>query len=97
MINLNSYDTLGQSGMALMRTSMDTANAAAAKVADGDVDVMDIAQTSMDMSKAKVQMAMGAFLVKTENELMNTALEILMPRDKPMGAFGVGTKHDRYY
>ena len=76
---------------------MDTANAAAAKVADGDIDVLDIAQTSMDMSKAKVQMAMGAFLVKTQDELTNTALEILMPRDNSHKAFGLGTKHDRYY
>ncbi|MBQ3627316.1 MAG: hypothetical protein II948_11305 [Synergistaceae bacterium] len=97
MINLNSYSNLGESGMSLMRKSMDTANAAAAKVADGDIDVLDIAQTSMDMSKAKVQMAMGAFLVKTQDELTNTALEILMPRDNSHKAFGLGTKHDRYY
>lgn len=95
MINLNSYSNLGESGMSLMRKSMDTANAAAAKVADGDIDILDIAQTSMDMSKAKVQMAMGAFLVKTQDELTNTALEILMPRDHK--AFGIGIHHDRYY
>ena len=95
MINLNSYSNLGESGMSLMRQAQTTANSAAEKVADGNIGVLDIAQTSMDMSKAKVQMAMGAFLVKTQNDLTNTALEILMPRDHK--AFGIGINHDRYY
>lgn len=97
MVNFNSYDKLGQSGLALMRTSLQTANASAEKLAGGNVGVMDIAQTSMDMSKAKVQMALGAFLVKTHNDLMDTALEILMPRNKPHNVFGIGLRHDRYY
>ena len=95
MMNLSSFDTLGKSGLALMQTGLNSANAAGAKVLDSGADPMSIAEASMDMSKAKVQMAMGAFLVKTQNELTNTALEILMPRDHK--AFGIGINHDRYY
>ncbi|MBR1673320.1 MAG: hypothetical protein IJ702_10370 [Fretibacterium sp.] len=93
MINLNSYDTLGKSGMTLMQKAMNTANAAAERVADS-TDPLDIAQTSMDMSTAKTQMAVGAFLVRSQNELMDTALQLLEP---PMKSFGIGTKHDGWY
>ena len=94
MINFNSYDTLGKSGMALMQSSMNTAGKAAERLASGTTDVKDIAQTSMDMSQAKVQMAMGAFLVRSQNELMETSLKIL---DPAMQSFGVGTKYDRSF
>ncbi|MBQ9527049.1 MAG: hypothetical protein IJR68_05505 [Fretibacterium sp.] len=91
MINFNSYDTLGKSGMALMQSSMNLAGKAAERVSSGSTDVMDIAQTSMDMSQAKVQMAMGAYLVRSQNELMETSLQILDP------AFGVGTRYDHRF
>ena len=86
MISFNSYDSLGQSGMSLMQKAMSTAGAAAERVS-GSADPMDIAQTSMDMSEAKVQMAVGAFLVKSQNELMESSLQL----------FGVGTKHSGLY
>ena len=86
-MNINSYDTLGQSGLALMQSSMNTAANAAASLSSGSTDVMDIAKTSMDMSEAKVQMAMGAYLIKTQEELMNSALQL----------FGVGTNHNGKY
>ncbi|MBQ9565238.1 MAG: hypothetical protein IJU98_06585 [Synergistaceae bacterium] len=89
MINFHSYDSLGQSGMSLMQKAMSTANTAAERVSNS-ADPMDIAQTSMDMSEAKVQMAMGAFLVKSQNELMDTTLELLQP-------MGIGTKHSGLY
>ena len=44
---------------------------------------MSIAEASMDMSQAKVQMAMGAWLVKQQNELMETSLQI----------FGIGKNY----
>ena len=87
MVSLNSYDALGKSGMAMMQTSMNAANAAGAKIAESGADPMSIAQASMDLSQAKVQMAVGAFLVKTQNELMETSLQI----------FGIGTKHSGLY
>lgn len=86
MINLKSFDTLGQNGLAMMQNSMNTANAASAKVMES-TDPMSIAEASMDMSQAKVQMAVGAWLVHQQNELMESSLAI----------FGIGTKHTGLY
>ena len=44
---------------------------------------MGIAEASMDLSQAKVQMAMGAWLVKAQNDLMETSLQI----------FGIGKNY----
>ena len=74
MISLNSYNSLGQNGLSLMQTSLNTANAAGAKVAEAGADPMSIAEASMELSQAKVQMAMGAWLVKAQNDLMETSL-----------------------
>ncbi|MBQ6772453.1 MAG: hypothetical protein IJP48_00150 [Synergistaceae bacterium] len=87
MINLSSYDTLGKNGLSLMQNGLNTANAASSKVLESGADPMSIAQASMDMSQAKVQMAMGAWLVKQQNELMESSLAI----------FGIGTKHSGLY
>ena len=83
MVGLNSYDALGKSGLALMQSSLNTANTASAQVLESDGNPMDIAEASMDLSQAKVQMAMGAWLVKQQNELMETSLQI----------FGIGTNY----
>ena len=83
MIGLNSYDTLGKSGLAMMQSGLNTANAAGAQVMESGADPMSIAEASMDMSQAKVQMAMGAWLVKQQNELMETSLQI----------FGIGKNY----
>ncbi|MBQ7154304.1 MAG: hypothetical protein IJR85_01975 [Synergistaceae bacterium] len=83
MISLNSYDTLGKSGLAMMQSGLNTANAAGAKVLESGADPMGIAEASMDISQAKVQMEMGAWLVKQQNELMETSLQI----------FGVGKNY----
>ena len=83
MIGLNSYDTLGKSGMAMMQSGLNTANAAGAQVMESGADPMSIAEASMDLSQAKVQMAMGAWLVKQQNELMETSLQI----------FGIGKNY----
>ena len=82
MIGLNSYDTLGKSGLALMQNSLNTASAASAQVLGSGGNPMDIAEASMGLSQAKVEMAMGAWLVKQQNELMETSLQI----------FGIGGK-----
>ena len=87
MINLSSYDTLGKNGLSLMQNGLNTANAASSKVLESGADPMSIAEASMDMSQAKVQMAMGAWLVKQQNELMESSLAI----------FGIGTKHSGVY
>ena len=87
MISLNSYDSLGKNGMAMMANSLNAANAAGAKIAESSADPMSIAAASMDLSQAKVQMALGAFLVKSQNELMESSLQI----------FGIGTKHSGLY
>ncbi len=82
MISLNSYDTLGKNGLALMQNSLNTANTASAQVLESGGNPMDIAEASMGLSQAKVEMAMGAWLVKQQNELMETSLQI----------FGIGGK-----
>ena len=87
MINLKSFDTLGQNGLAMMQNSMNTANSASAKVMESGADPMSIAEASMDMSQAKVQMAVGAWLVHQQNELMESSLAI----------FGIGTNHSGLY
>lgn len=87
MINMNNFSTLGQSGMKLMQSSLDTANAVGKNLSENGTDPMSIAQASMDLSQAKVQMAVGAWLVKTQNDLMESSLAI----------FGIGTKHDGLY
>ncbi len=87
MISMNSYKSLGENGLSLMQNSLNTANAAGTKIAESGADPMSIAEASMDLSQAKVQMAMGAWLVKAQNELMETSLQI----------FGIGTKHDGLY
>ncbi|MBQ7262959.1 MAG: hypothetical protein IJR14_04485 [Synergistaceae bacterium] len=86
-MNINSYDTLGKSGMALMQSSMAIASKAATDLSSGEAGIMDIAQASMDMSQAKMQMAMGAYLIRTQEELMEATLQI----------FGVGTRHSGTY
>ncbi len=87
MINMNSFNSLGQNGLAMMQNSLNTANAAGAKVMESGADPMSIAEASMDLSQAKVQMAVGSWLVKAQNDLMETSLQI----------FGIGTKHDGVY
>ncbi len=87
MINLKSFDTLGQSGLSMMQQGLNTANAASAKVLESGADPMSIAEASMGMSQAKVQMAVGSWLVKQQNELMESSLQI----------FGIGQKHSGLY
>ena len=82
MISLSSYDTLGKNGLALMQSSLNTANAASSQVLESGGNPMDIAEASMGLSQAKVEMAMGAWLVKQQNDLMETSLQI----------FGIGSK-----
>ena len=82
-MNINSYDGLGNSGIKLMNNAISTSMNAANRVVNS-TNPMDIAKTSMDISEAKVQMAVGAYLVKSQNELMETSLQLLMP-------YGVGT------
>ena len=87
MINFKSFDTLGKNGLELMQSGLNTANAASAKVLESGADPMSIAQASMDMSQAKVQMAVGSWLVRQQNELMESSLQI----------FGIGQKHSGLY
>ena len=87
MINLSSYDTLGKNGLSLMQNGLNTANAASSKVLESGADPMSIAEASMDISKAKVEMAVGAWLVKSQNELLESSLQI----------FGIGQKHSGLY
>lgn len=87
MINLKSFDTLGQNGFAMMQQGLNTANAASAQVLESGADPMSIAEASMGMSQAKVQMAVGSWLVKQQNELMETSLQI----------FGIGRNHSGLY
>ncbi len=82
MISLSNYDALGQNGMAMMQKSMGTAAAASNQILESGADPMTIAAASMDLSQAKVGMAVGAWLVKQQNEMMETSLQL----------FGIGTK-----
>ena len=83
-MNINSFDKLGQAGAAMMQDSVNRAAAVAESVSSG---VMDIAKSSVELSQAKVQMAMGAFLIRTQEELMNSTLQL----------FGVGKNHNAKY
>ncbi|MBQ7193992.1 MAG: hypothetical protein IJR98_06450 [Synergistaceae bacterium] len=87
MINFNSFDTLGKNGLSMMQAGLNTAKAASESVLESGADPMSIAQASMDMSTAKVQMAVGAWLVHSQNELMESSLAI----------FGIGQKHSGLY
>ena len=87
MISMNSYKSLGENGLSLMQSSLNTANVAGTKIAESGADPMSIAEASMDLSQAKVQMAVGAWMVKAQNDLMETSLQI----------FGIGTKHNELY
>ena len=71
----------------MMQDSVNRAAAVAASVSSGGMDVMDIAKSSVELSQAKVQMAMGAFLIRTQEELMNSTLQL----------FGVGKNHNAKY
>ena len=77
MISMNSY------GLALMQKGMNTSNAASAQVLESDGDPMAVAEASMGLSQGKVEVALGAWLVKQQNELMETSLQI----------FGIGGKY----
>ena len=79
-VNINSFDRLGQAGAAMMQDSINRAAAVAESVSSGSLDVMGIAKSSVELSQAKVQMAMGAFLIRAQEELMNSTLQL----------FGVG-------
>ena len=87
MVSFNNFSTIGQSGLEMMQSSLDTANAVGKNLAENGADPLSIAQASMDLSQAKVQMAVGAWLVNAQNELMESSLAI----------FGIGTKHDGLY
>ena len=87
MISMNSFDTLGKNGLAMMQSSLNAAGAASTKIAQSGADPMSIAEASMDLSQAKVQMAVGAWLVKAQNDLMESSLQI----------FGIGKNHDGLY
>ena len=71
----------------MMQQGLNTANAASAQVLESGADPMSIAEASMGMSQAKVQMAVGSWLVKQQNELMETSLQI----------FGIGRNHSGLY
>lgn len=86
-MNVNGYDRLGQAGLELMQKSMNTARAAAEDIASGSLNPMDVAKSAMDLGRAKVQMKLRAYLIRTQQELMESTLEV----------FGVGTKLDRRY
>ena len=76
MIGLSNYDALGQNGMALMQKSLNTASAASSNILESGADPMTIAGASIDLTQAKVGMAVGAWLVKQQNELMETSLQL---------------------
>ena len=86
-MNVNGYDRLGQAGLELMQKSMSAAAAAAEDIASGSLNPMDVAKSPMDLGRAKVQMKLGAYLIRTQQELMESTLEV----------FGVGAKLDRRY
>ena len=86
-MNVNGYDRLGQAGLELMQKSMSAAAAAAEDIASGTLNPLDVAKSAMDQGRAKVQMKLGAYLIRTQQELMESTLEV----------FGVGTKLDRRY
>ena len=83
MISLNSFDTLGKNGLALMQKGINTSNAASAQVLESGGDPMAVAEASMGLSQGKVEATLGAWLVKQQNELMETSLQI----------FGIGGKY----
>ena len=76
MISMNSFDTLGKNGLTMMQNSLNTANAAGSRIMESGADPMTIAEASMDLSKAKVQMAVGAWMIKAQNDLMESSLQI---------------------
>ena len=82
MISMSSYDTLGKNGLALMQQGINTSNAASAQILESGSDPMAVAEASMGLSQGKVQATLGAWLVKQQNELMETSLQI----------FGIGGK-----
>ncbi len=87
MISMNSYSQLGQNGLAMMQAAQSTANAASSQILESGGDPMTIAAASMGLSQAKVQNAVGAWLIKTQNEMMEQSLQI----------FGIGTQHNGLY
>ena len=87
MISMNSFDTLGKNGLTMMQNSLNTANAAGSRIMESGADPMTIAEASMDLSKAKVQMAVGAWMIKAQNDLMESSLQI----------FGIGKNHNELY
>ena len=76
MIGLSNYDALGQNGMAMMQKSWNAASAASSEILESGADPMTIAAASIDLSQAKVGMAVGAWLVKQQNEMMETSLQL---------------------
>ena len=83
-MNINSFDKLGQAGAAMMQDSVNRTAAVAESVSSGSADVMDIAKSSIELSQAKVQMEMGAYLIRMQEELMNSTLQL----------FGVGKNYN---
>lgn len=79
-MNINSFDRLGQAGAAMMQDSANRVASVAEHLGSGGLDVMDVAKSSIELSQAKVQMAMGAYLIRMQEELMNSTLQL----------FGVG-------
>ena len=76
MVNLNT------SGLDLMERSYSAFNNASNSILESGADPMTIAAASTEISQAKVGMAVGAYLVHAQNDIMETSLQIL----------GIGTK-----
>jgi len=87
MVSLSSYDTLGQNGMTMMQNSLNTAGAASNHILENGADPMAIAEGSIALSQAKVEMAVGTWLVKQQNELMETSLQL----------FGIGQNFSKTF
>lgn len=86
-MNINSFDKLGQAGAAMMQDSVNRTAAVAESVSSGSADVMDIAKSSIELNQAKVQMEMGAYLIRMQEELMNSTLQL----------FGVGKNYSHKF
>ncbi len=71
MVSLNS------SGLDLMERSYNAFNNASNSILESGADPMTVAAASTDLTQAKVGMAVGAYLLKQQNELMETSLQIL--------------------
>jgi hypothetical protein len=81
---------IGKAGLSLIDKSINTANAAGEKL-QNSTDLKTIAEATGEITQSKIQMAMGAYLMKAEEQLGAILVNTLM--ESSLHTYGIGSRY----